>query len=435
MNRKVFIGILAGLAVLACFLVCVVIHLYNTRVKSESPQQILQVKTYDFNVPDKYAGMEKEAIDIVRQHTVMNPEYIDQVYRDKKTGDDITAEKKRVTIDSLVQNQFFEKRFNMNFLKHNENDWRALHLDTDDGTTQINEPQYEVYLDYHDENVVVGPVWIVDVTTKAVIPRNDMARIFDRNRLNYNEIEENLERSESVVRAITSHKFENGIDLGGVFLLHFLKLTTQPKHAKDQIIGWTVMHDFEDDFLAYFQWKELDEIRVAKFKFNWKTKGLTPIGLYATDLMNIGNQMSKVEAVNIYPNEYTNNLNIPRQERWTKNHACRKRDYKSLCTAFIKVLEQQEFVNAMAWLLTNGEPDANRRVNVCKEQRKCGWSTKLAPKEHNPDNRDDLFEIGYKYEINKKEHVVKFIVNSSDESIQPIDKLSQWAYWSVTPRT
>ena len=384
---------------------------------------------------DKYAGMEDKAIEIVKNYKVLTPEYVDAFAAAKESGTPNTVEKGSITINELVDQQFLEKRFKMTFLKKGE--WRALHLDTDAeaGTEQKPDPLYEVYLDYQDESVVVGPVWIVDVAHNVVVPRNDMASVFDRNEYNYENINENLKRPASVVRAITSHKFSMGIDLGGVFLLHFLKLTSQPKHTNDQIIGWTVMHEFQDEFSAYFQWKELDEVRVAKFRFNWSNKVVEPKGLLAIDLMSVGENMESVAAVDIYPKDYTNDLKIPRNERWVRNHACRKADNRQLCTAFVKVLEQQEFVNAMAWLLTNGESNASRRVEKCKEDKKCGWNPKPAPDDLNPEKRDDLFEVSYQYELNGRSQMVRVLVDDTNDKITPLDKISQWAYYSVTPRT
>ena len=404
---------------------------------SSGGQDIAEMDTVKRHVPliaDPYAGREADAIDIIQRYEVWNPEYIEAL-KTKKLGDWAAQDKpQKVTIASLVEANFLETQLHMeDILKRGE--WRALHLDTDSGSEQTPDPQYEVYLDYRDGEVVVGPVWIVDLSTKVVVPRNNMASIFDRNPVNYDQIEEEMKRSASVVRAITSHRFESGIDLGGVFLLHFLKQTQEPKHANDEIIGWTVMHELDDEYSAYFQWKELNETRVAKFKFNWETKSLTPVGLLAVDLMALGNNMDSVAPVNIYPNDYTNNLGIPRNERWARGHACRNRDYKDLCTAFVKVLEQQEFINALAWLLTNGEPDATRRVNLCKEQRKCGWVPKIAPDEDNPDKRSDLIKVEYNYELNQRTHQLSFLVDSKNETITPLDKLSQWAYWSVSPRT
>lgn len=434
MNRNLIIGALIFAGLLVIGLGGFLVYTLATRSNANQLSAVEQVNARKSIARDPYAGREQDAINIVRNYKVLKPEYIDGLMESKKSGKPLEVEFGLVTIDSLVEQQFLEKRFNMEFLTKGE--WRALHLDTDlGGTTQTPESQYEVYLDYHDEAVVVAPVWIVDLETGEVIPRNDMASVFDRNSFNYDEVEENLKRPGYVVRAITSHKFDTGIDLGGVFLLYFLKLTSEQKHADDQIIGWTVIHEFKDEFSAYFQWKEMNENRVAKFRFNWATKSLEPKGLLAIDLMRIGENMDPVTAVDIYPNDYTNDLHIPRTERWVKGHGCRNKENHELCTAFVKVLEQQEFISAMAWLLTNGEPNATRRVEQCKTDRKCFWWPRKASPEHNPQDRDDLIEISYTYEMNKREQSVSFLVDSKTETVTPLDKLSQWAYWSVTPRT
>jgi hypothetical protein len=434
MNRNLIIGALIFAGLLVIGLGGFLVYTLATRSNANQLSAVEQVNARKSIARDPYAGREQDAINIVRNYKVLKPEYIDGLMESKKSGKPLEVEFGLVTIDSLVEQQFLEKRFNMEFLTKGE--WRALHLDTDlGGTTQTPESQYEVYLDYHDEAVVVAPVWIVDLETGEVIPRNDMASVFDRNSFNYDEVEENLKRPAYVVRAITSHKFDTGIDLGGVFLLYFLKLTSEQKHADDQIIGWTVIHEFKDEFSAYFQWKEMNENRVAKFRFNWATKSLEPKGLLAIDLMRIGENMDPVTAVDIYPNDYTNDLHIPRTERWVKGHGCRNKENHELCTAFVKVLEQQEFISAMAWLLTNGEPNATRRVEQCKTDRKCFWWPRKASPEHNPQDRDDLIEISYTYEMNKREQSVSFLVDSKTETVTPLDKLSQWAYWSVTPRT
>jgi len=393
-----------------------------------------QVQRDIFRASDPFANREADAIGVVRQYKVLDPAYVEAVVRARKDGRPAAdLSPSFVSIDTLVEQQFLEKRFNMNFLRRGE--WRALHLDMDTGETQIPDPQYEVYLDYHDESVTVGPVWIVDLETGVVIPRNDMASVFEQTVYNFDQIVENLKRPGSVVRAIISHKFDVGIDLGGVFLLHFLKLTNRPGHQDDRIIGWTVMHEFQDDFSAYFQWVERDEVRVAKFRFSWKSKSLEPRGLIAIDLMAAGENMSAIKPVDIYPKGYVNNLHIPRTERWPRDHSCRKREHRQICTAFVMVLEQQEFIAAMGWLLTNGEADASHRFEKCNEARLCGWSMDEASGELNPGNREDLFEIRYRYELNDRKQSVSFLVDSEKETITPLDKLSQWAYWSVTPRT
>lgn len=399
-----------------------------------------QIQAHKPVISDIFAGREEDAIRIVKQHKVLSPEYMDAYAKAKEEGTSTAElEKKMVTIEELVNQQFLEKRFNMSFLKPVK--WRALHLDTDSGSgEQIPDPQYEVYLDYQDESVNVGPVWIVDLEDERfVIPRNDMAAIFDQNADNYKEVKESVERPASVIRAIVSHKFDNGIDLGGVFLLHFLQLASKPGHENDRIIGWTVMHEFESDYSAYFQWVEKDEVRVAKFKFDWASKSLAPKGLLAIDLMGAGESMKALRAADIYPNDYTNELGVPRIERWSKKHPCRSADYKQMCTAFVKVLEQQEFINAMEWLLTDGKENGATLIDQCKSAKpgqkpKCRWNTRLATGENNPTKSSKLYEIDYIYELNGRENQVKFLVDSETETIKPLDKISQWAYYSVAPR-
>ncbi|MBQ9242606.1 MAG: hypothetical protein IJ165_05195 [Proteobacteria bacterium] len=435
MNRKNLYAIVAVTVIIVLALCGGLVYLLSQRSTNASLYTMEQVTRRKPVVKDKFAGKEQEAIKIVQEYEVYKPDYVDALVEHIKSKKPINVELSRVTINELVEQQFLENRFNMHYLKKGE--WRALHLDTDsgEGGKQIPDPQYEVYLDFHDESVVVGPVWIVDLNTKTVIPRNDMASIFDRDLANYEEVEENLKRPEAVVSAITSHKFDNGIDLGGVFLLDFFKKTDKKEHMNDEIIGWTVMHEFQDDFSAYYQWRELGEVRVAKFRFNWKTKSFVPKGLQAIDLMAMGENMDSIKPIDIYPNGYNNNLNIPRTERWAKGNSCRERDYRDLCTAFVKVLEQQEFINALAWLLTNGQADATDRINRCKSDKKCGWVPKMASGELNPKDDPALIEVDYKYEFRGRQQEIRFLVDSNKETITPLDKMSQMAYWAVTPRT
>lgn len=436
MNRNVAIILLIVFVVVVLGLGGLLAYVVSARNAGNNQNIELQVTKNRIVVKDKYAGQELKAIDIVRNYKVQKPEYIDALYQKIKNGTEINVEPGMVTIDSLVENQLLENRFDMKFLQKGE--WRALHLDTDmDGANQTPDPQYEVYLDYHDESVVVGPVWIVDVTTKEVIPRNAMASVFDRSIFNYEEVEENLKRPAGVIGAISAHTFENGkMNFGGVILLHFVQMAAKENHSQDDIIGWTVMHEFGDDYSAYFQWKELNEIHVAKFIFNWETKQFEPRGIEASRLMKYGDEQSEVKEINIYPNDYTNNLGIPRMERWPKKHACRNKDYKDLCNAFVKVLEQQEFISALAWLITDGQNDASPRVERCKSDKKCKWETKQASGEFNPNNKPELMQIGYIYDDKSgNSQKVSFLVDSQKETITPFDKLSRWAYFAVTPRS
>ncbi|MBO5753985.1 MAG: hypothetical protein J6S69_09930, partial [Proteobacteria bacterium] len=205
MNRNVAYGLLIGAIALVLALVGVLIWLLQARSADSSLLNSGAQKARTYVSLDPHAGRDQEAIDIVKTLRVISPEYIDAVEENKKSNKEIDVEFSRVTVDSLIEQQFLEKRFNMNSLKKGE--WRTLHLDTDvAGSTQKPDPHYEVYLDYSDESVLVGPVWVVDVETQEVIPRNDMASVFDRNLSNYEAINDHLERPANVVRAIISHQ-------------------------------------------------------------------------------------------------------------------------------------------------------------------------------------------------------------------------------------
>lgn len=402
-------------------------------------------------VGDRYANLENKAIEFVQKNRVLDPDYVSQYLEAQKGYEDASRreragmvepasiETRWATILELVDRGYLEKRFNMSFLSRGG--WRALHLDPDldAGTEQVPDPYYEVYLDYFDESVAVGPVWIVNVETGFVVPRNDMARVFDTTLKNYERTEELIKRPASVVRAIIAHKFDSGIELGGVFLLYFLKLANSPGHDDDRIIGWTVAQDFKgndgnDFYNAYFQWVEGKESRVAKFRFNWTNQSLEPRGLIAIDLMGAGENLEYIKGINILPETYTNNPNIPRRARWNAG-SCKDSDFLQLCTAFAMVLEQQEFINALQWLITNGESDVSLAFQKCKDDKVCKWNLLPAPDDLNPDKNENLFKIGYEYDVGKGAQSINFLVNSESGSIVPLDKISQWAYWSVTPRT
>lgn len=427
MNRKALIIILVvGIVLILSVATMLIIRLssHSNTAVSNLTSKLVENQVI---IADPYANRENDAIEIVKSLKVLSPEYVDAYAKAKADGKPTAGIARTfTTIEELVNQKLLQTKYNMSFLK--EPEWRALHLDTDTGDKQIADPQYEVYLDYKDESVVVGPVWIVDVTTKRVIPRNDIAAVFDRDTYNYQKIDEDFQRGENVIKAIVSHKFDNGIDLGGVFLLHFLERINKKGHENDSIIGWTVMHEFKDDYSAYFQWIEKDEIQVAKFKFNWKSKSLTPKGMLAIDLIDIGDNMKTIRSADIYPTSYKNDLNIPRNARWSNVCKNPPQDSKAFCNAFSKVLEQQEFITALNWLLTNGKDDGARAIDVCKKNKKCNWDIQ-------PTDNDNIFKISYIYDLNGRSNEIRFLVDSEQETITPDDKISKWAYWSVMPRS
>ncbi|MDX9722888.1 MAG: hypothetical protein RBU37_19215, partial [Myxococcota bacterium] len=186
---------------------------------------------------------------------------------------------------------------------------------------------------------------------------------------------------------------------------------------------------------AYFQWVEGGEHRVARFRFDWKHQKLEPRGLLAIDLMAEGEDRASETPVDIWPVTYERNLSIPRSERWKgqSKDTCKQAAAKPYCDAFAMVLEQEDFIVAVQWLLTS-DKTAVQEFRACVDRKDCKWSTK--PDESNPDpEKPELFNIEYEYIIHGEKKKIGFKVNPNKNDITPSDEISRWAFWSVTPRT
>ena len=123
MNRNLIIGALIFAGLLVIGLGVFLIHTLATRVNANQMSAMEQINARKAIARDPFAGREQDAINIVRNYTVLNPEYIDGLMESKKSGKPLEVEFGLVTIESLVEQQFLEKRFNMEFLTKGE--WRA----------------------------------------------------------------------------------------------------------------------------------------------------------------------------------------------------------------------------------------------------------------------------------------------------------------------
>lgn len=482
-KRTLLTLVLIGLALMISMLVLLVILLM--RGPDEQVTELAApTKAKEPAIVDPYSGRESEAVAVVQKHKVLDPAYLEEVValRERnaaeeadpklrkarleaqedaakaaeragepytpppETEDEIPVRHK--TLQELIDSKYLEERFAMSFLERGN--WRALHLETDQRDKSdpnrpveiVDDPFYEVYLEYIDGEVKIGPVWVVDVTTGELVPRNEMAEFFEFTPDDSERAKEILDRPERVVRAITNHKFKSsGIELGGVILLHFVAAREEKQAAakkkdagEDRIVGWTVAHDFRDTYNAYFQWIENGKPKVAQFRFDWSEQRLEPRGLNAIDLMVEGEERQKIETVSIWPTTYTNDLNIPPHARWDKESGCHSakdaedKRIERTCSAFTRVLEQVDFIESVQWLLTRDE-ESVQRFEACKTNRKCTWQPKF------PEGADEPVVIEYKYIISGEERGFTFKVDPDKGTIEPVDDITRWAFFSVTPRT
>lgn len=476
-RRTLLTLVLIGLMLMIAVLVLLVVLLLRGPQEQVPELAAAPAKQKEPVIVDPYAGREQEAVSLVQQHKVLDPAYLQEViaFRERRAAEeaDPSLRKRRLeeeekaareaeragtvytpppqsedqipvrytTVQKLIDAKYLEERFAMSFLVRGP--WRALHLETDvrgEGITEINDdPFYEVHLDYVDGEVTIGPVWVVDIVSGTIVPRNEMAEFFEFTPQNVDRARDILSRPERVVRAITNHRFESGIELGGVLLLHFVSIAEANqkrggKRGEDGIVGWTVSHEFRDTYNAYFQWIEGGKPKVAQFRFDWSEQRLEPRGLNAIDLMVEGEERKKIETVSIWPTSYTNDLNIPPHARWSKDSGCHSpkdaddKRVERTCNAFTRVLEQVDFIESVQWLLTTDE-ESVKRFEACKANRKCTWQPKF------PDAATDPVVIEYNYVIGGEERGFTFKVDPDKGTIEPVDDITRWAYFSVTPRT
>jgi hypothetical protein len=227
------------------------------------------------------------------------------------------------SIYNLVESRFIERELDMEFLSLQPglfgSPWRAQHLDRDPATTdpaaQKADPYFEVSLVYRDGQASLGPVWVVNVETGAVIPRNDFARLFDLSPDRPNQVEDFRQDLTKVVKLLSNHQFDSGLQLGGFLLQNFVTRNQACRDAQarklqdasgqpitcdnDGIIGWTVNHLLDDpetgrEYLAYFQWRENNRLLTARWQVVLKDTSadsgappfsFRPIGLLSMDLM------------------------------------------------------------------------------------------------------------------------------------------------------
>ena len=236
------------------------------------------------------------------------------------------------SIKALVDRGYLESELNMSFLKIRVDQnkkilWRAQHLDLDRPNPNSNkaDPYFEVSLEYFDEGVSFGPVWVVNVETNEVVPRNGYAKIFERSASKKNGVGQIAQLNQNlvlVVKALTNTQLANGLQLGSFLLQNFVRSRKQcfADQAQatdssafacenDRIVGWTVDHLLEGEYIAYFQWVENGDLRIARWDVTLeeakeKTKknalptiSFVPRGLQAIELMQLAETFCPGEVV------------------------------------------------------------------------------------------------------------------------------------------
>ncbi len=359
----------------------------------------------------KWEDKEKVAIALVKNFQVPAPPP-----KDAPKGRPRKEEPELITLKELAESSFFEDTFQLGGMKREG--WQARYL---------KDAYYFVTWRYRDGLVGTGPTWLVDVKNKKVMPKDALAAAA----LNPAQAKEQAKIEQQVISSITNHTFESGLNLGGVMLIHFANILEKQKD--DSILGWTVVHEYDDIYRAYFQWLDNGEPTYAEFEFDYGDKALRGRNLQAANLMQLGQSYEKTERVQILPTTYNPDADRP-ADRWTgaSRAACAKPDNKDRCDALASILQDRELVSALEWLLT-AAVDSPEQLEQCKESRACSWKPEKL--------ESGGYRIHYVYNLDPKadpakEQTVTWDIDlkAKPPRITPQGRLSEMAYRAVHTR-
>ena len=304
---------------------------------------------------------------------------------------------------------------------------------------------------FKDANIKIGPTWLVDLKTQKVVPKNVLAGVAESPEKGMDS--EYYDKRQQVVSAITNHRFETGLNLGGALLMYFEKRTDTTED--DTILGWTIDHDRGDLFEAYFQWEEAGEPTYAHFVFDYDRKALRAVNLQAADIMRAGEKFEASEPANILPKSY--NPDAQRSsERWLgpARKACRARKNRARCRALASILEKDQLIESLEWLLT-AQAGSKKDFDACVEKKNCRWKPERKGEdeyrviyvynldketEFNPRAADEAWSCPYslsnkdKKDTSSKGNCVAWDINVKTDEITPVDSTSELAYRAIHPR-
>ncbi len=320
------------------------------------------------------------------------------------------------------------------------------------GETKFGPQYYLVRYAFKDAHIMVGPSWLVDLKAQKVVAKNVLAKVVDDPKKGVES--EYYDKRQQVVSAITNHRFDSGVTLGGALLLYFSERAK--KSDNDTILGWTIEHDRGNKFNAWFQWVEEGEPTYAEFKFDYDCKALKSVNLQAADIMRAGEKFKHTEAVDIMPRTYD-----AKAHKWLgpARRACHARRNRSRCKALASVLNEEELVETLEWLLT-ARANTPEDFEVCKKQHNCRFIPQKKDgntyrvlyvfnldKKGEFDRRHPDGKWACKYSLKAKQmkkkdknwgskgQCVAWDVNVKTGKITPVDHTSTLAYRAIHPRS
>jgi hypothetical protein len=364
---------------------------------------------------------------------------------DEESSDDEDEADATTVGDVLEDETFVEEKLKITSAE--PNGWEATWW----GETDYGPSYFLVRYAFEDANIKIGPTWLVDLKTQKVVPKNVLAKVAENPKQGMES--EYYDKRQQVVSAITNHRFDTGLNLGGALLMYFEKRTDTTED--DTILGWTIDHDRGDLFEAYFQWEEAGEPTYAHFTFDYDLKALRAVNLQAANIMRAGEEFEASEPANIMPKSYNPDARRS-SERWLgpARKACRMRKNRARCSALASILQNDQLIESLEWLLT-AQAGSKDDFDACLEKRNCRWMPERKGEneyrviyvynlkkvsEFNRKSPDEDWSCPHSLskkdekDASSKGNCVAWDINVKTDEIVPVDATSELAYRAIHPR-
>jgi hypothetical protein len=244
---------------------------------------------------------------------------------------------------------------------------------------------YWVTYGVEEHGVLVGARWLVQLDDEGprpdeyddgVIPANTLAEYVEKPS-ERRSIQRYVQRTGHVLRVLTEHESEDGVQLASSLLIYFLGRGYVAENT--EVLGWTIVpkqveSGGEAIYDAYFQWSEDEEPRVAHWQVNVKSGEIRPQNLLATQIIKGSESLDAADVIDIKPRQ----LDLDKSPRRERNPMVRALRYVlsdsrriEAVGALLSAQARNEEISYEGWRI---EPDGCTDCNVKYQYKQAGES-------------------------------------------------------------
>ncbi len=414
-TRRILQIVLGFIVVLVVILGAVTIYQLTREAETVVIKRVERATAEQIEAVNPWANQGEAAIALVKRVRVTPPPAAPATARGRRGAPE--PEPVVTTVGEILEDEeFLREKLKIGSAK--KLGWQADWW----GETKYGPSFFLVRFAFQDENITIGPAWLVDIRSQKVVAKNILAEVTADPHKGVSS--DYYDKASQVVSAITNHRFENKMNLAGALLLYFEQ--RDETDDDDTILGWTIDHDRGKLFRAYFQWIENGERTYAEFEFDYDAKALKAINLQAAQIMRVGEEFEVESRVSIVPQQYDPSETRP-ANRWlgANRQACQTPRHRDGCRALAMLLDQSELIETLEWLLT-ARANTAAEFEECKERRNCSW----VPEAKDPKN----YIVHYNYDLGESKQTITWEVSLDKGVVVPADRVSQLAFRAIHPR-